>query len=35
MNVEWRDVHMDVGGKRILQPCSSDLRPGRMVALMG
>mmetsp|Transcript_107576 Transcript_107576/g.347147 ORF Transcript_107576/g.347147 Transcript_107576/m.347147 type:complete len:645 (-) Transcript_107576:86-2020(-) len=35
MDVQWRDVCVDIGQKRILAPCSGQVLPGRMVALMG
>lgn len=35
MDVDWRNVSVTIGKKRILAPCSGTIRPGRMVALMG
>lgn len=35
MEVEWRELHVTIGQKQILAPCSGALRPGRLVALMG
>eukprot|EP00933_Yihiella_yeosuensis_P044697 TRINITY_DN39961_c0_g1_i1.p1 TRINITY_DN39961_c0_g1~~TRINITY_DN39961_c0_g1_i1.p1 ORF type:complete len:665 (-),score=88.38 TRINITY_DN39961_c0_g1_i1:80-2074(-) len=35
MEVDWRDLNVKLGQRQILWPCSGQLRPGRMVALMG
>eukprot|EP00451_Oxyrrhis_marina_P000154 CAMPEP_0204274184 /NCGR_PEP_ID=MMETSP0468-20130131/25035_1 /ASSEMBLY_ACC=CAM_ASM_000383 /TAXON_ID=2969 /ORGANISM="Oxyrrhis marina" /LENGTH=627 /DNA_ID=CAMNT_0051250359 /DNA_START=44 /DNA_END=1927 /DNA_ORIENTATION=+ len=35
MEVQYRDVSVNIGGKQILHPCSGEIKPGRMTALMG